>query len=273
MITFIKEIFSRRDLIRELVLKDLKVRYSRPVLGFLWAFLSPFLQVVIFYVVFSLFLKVKTEETPFFLYLMSAIFPWRFFQDAVMCTVTSLVDNRNLIRESKFTHYFIPISIVSANAVNFLPSLFILIIISSFLLKGLPVFFIFLPVVFTVHLIMAIGLSLIFSILYIKYRDIKYILETILSLLFYLTPAFYSIYLIKDSFPPLLFKAYIYNPFVGILNFYRIVLLKQFYNSVQKDIGFLSLVVVPGFFAIVVLFLGFSLYKKNQKSINDYLFY
>ena len=117
---------KKLNLIRELALKDLKIRYSRPALGFLWAFLSPILTVAIFYVIFGLVLKVKTEEAPFVLYLMSGIFPWMFFQDSIFKSITSLVDNKNLIKESNFPHYLIPVSIVMTNAIIFLPSLFII---------------------------------------------------------------------------------------------------------------------------------------------------
>lgn len=273
MFAIVQKLYARQNLIRELVLKDLKLRYSRPILGIFWAFLSPFLIVLILYVIFSLVLKVKTEEAPFFLYLMSAVFPWRFFQDSVMSSVTSLVDNKNLIRESNFPHYLIPVSIVLTNAVIFLPSLLILIVISAFVLKGLPIYTLFLPVILAVHFAMTIGLSTMLSILYVKWRDIKYILEPALLLLFYLTPVFYSIYLVKSSFSALLFKAYIYNPFVGILNLYRFSLLKGFYSLVQKDIGFLGLIVMPSCFAILFLLLGFYFYSKNKDKINDYLPY
>ena len=84
------------NLIRELAIKDLKIRYSRPMLGFLWAFLSPFLTVMIFYFVFGTLLKIKTEDVPFFLYLMSGVFPWIFFQESITRSITSLVDNKNL---------------------------------------------------------------------------------------------------------------------------------------------------------------------------------
>lgn len=120
MITIIQELFAKRNLIQELVIKDLKIRYSRPLLGFLWAFLSPFLTVAVFYVVFCVILKVEITEAPFVFYLMSAIFPWRFFQDSLMCSTTSLVDNKNLIRESNFPHYLIPLSIVFTNLIIFL---------------------------------------------------------------------------------------------------------------------------------------------------------
>jgi ABC-type polysaccharide/polyol phosphate export permease len=268
----IKEIFLRRNLIRELILKDLKVRYSRPVLGFFWVLLSPFLTVAVFYIVFSLILKVEIAEAPFVFYLMSAVFPWRFFQDSLICSATSLVDNKNLIRESNFPHYLIPFSIILTNIIIFLPSLAIL-ITTSFILKGIGILTLLLPAVLAIHFIITLGLSIMFSIFYVKWRDIKYILEVVLLLLFYLTPAFYSFYLVKASFSPLLFKVYIYNPFTIILNLYRITLWKEFYSSIEKEIGLISLIFVPIIFAIAVLLLGIYLYRKNKTSINDYLPY
>lgn len=269
----LKEISSSHYLIRELVVKNLKVRYSRPALGFFWAFLSPLFMTLIFYTFFSLILKVQIKEAPFLLYLMSAVFPWSFFQDSLMSSATSLVDNRNLIRESNIPHYLVPFSIVLANAVIFLPSLCILIITVLFILKGLPVFIIFLPAVFAIHLIITTGLSIIISILYVKCRDIKYILEAVLLLFFYSTPIFYSIDLVKSSSSPLLFKIYTYNPFVGICNLYRAALFKGFYGFIQKDTGLLSVAVVPVFFAIGIFALGIFLYRKNKTKINDYLSY
>ena len=273
MIAIIRELLSRRNLIRELVLKDLKLRYCRSTLGLFWVFLLPLTTVLIFYVVFSVFLKVKTEEAPFILYLMSAVFTWSFFHDSIVCSTTSLVDNKNLVRESGFPYYFLPISTVLANMVNFLPSLAILIITALFVLKGLPLLIIFLPFVILIQLLFTIGLSIIFSIFYVRNRDIKYIIEIILTILFYLTPIFYSIYLVKNSLPPFLFKAYIYNPLTGILIFYRSTIFKGFYGFIAKDAGFLCIIIIPACFSFIALFLGFYLYNKKKNNINDYLSY
>ncbi|MDD5097391.1 MAG: ABC transporter permease [Candidatus Omnitrophica bacterium] len=271
MKTIIKEILTRRNLIRELVLKDLKLRYHRPALGFFWAFILPLATVGVFYVVFSVFLKAKTEEAPFILYLMSAVFPWGFFYNSVVCSTTSLVDNKNLIRESKFPYYFLPLSIVLANMINFLPSLVIIAITALFVLKGLPLLIVFLPLVLLTQLLFTVGLSIVFSLLYVKYRDLKYMLEIGLTVVFYLTPAFYSIYLVKNSLPEFLFKMYLYNPFTGILIIYRAVMLKGFYGFIAKDINWLTLVITLVCFSWVTLFLGFFIYNQKKNNINDYL--
>lgn len=268
-----KEWDRNLNLIRELVIKDLKIRYSRPMLGFLWAFLSPFLTVMIFYFVFGTLLKVKTEDVPFFLYLMSGVFPWVFFQESITRSATSLMDNKSLIKESRFPHYLVPISIVVANMINYLPPLFILITSSFFILKGLPALLWLLPFILALHFLITIGLSIIVSILYIRWRDLKYFLEAVLMLLFYLTPTCYSLSVIRDSVSAILFKIYLYNPLVGILTLYRIALFKGFIKGAGAYLGLFSVLVAQIILASIIFIAVFYLYKRNKNSINDYLSY
>ncbi|RJO63723.1 MAG: hypothetical protein C4540_06480 [Candidatus Omnitrophota bacterium] len=273
MCYLLKTIIDRRSLIRELVCKDLKLRYARSRLGFLWLFLSPLLLVGIFYVVFYKFLQVRTEEMPFLLYLMSAVFPWMFFQNSLNSAITSLCDNRNLIRESGFPHYLIPLSVVLVNFIQFLPSLLILLVSSAFMRGGLPILAILLPVVLVMHFAMTLGFAILSSLLYVKARDIKYIIEMCLILLFYLTPVFYPLTLVESSLSPELFKLYMLNPFVGLISLYRVTGVKGGYYSVARFLDIQTLVLVPLFFTVFILLCSFLYYRKNKRSINDRLFY
>ncbi len=268
-----EELSIKLNLIRELALKDLKIRYSRPVLGFFWVFLTPILTVAIFYIIFGLVLNVKAAGVPFILYLMSGVFPWVFFQDSVFRSISSLVDNKNLIRDANFPHYLIPVSIVVSNAIIFLPPLLIVVFSSLFVLKGLPVFIILLPVVLIIHFIVTLLLSITFSMLYVKWRDLKYVIEAAFLLLFYLTPVFYSISMIKSSFPGILYKAYIYNPFVGLLILYRIALLKGFLGTIRGYTGFFVIALQLVIFIMLILMITVYVYRKNKGIINDYLAY
>ena len=268
-----QEIISRRDLLWQLVLRDLKVRYSRPALGLLWAFLTPFLMASTFYFIFSLLIQVRIPEAPFFLYLMTALFSWSFFQDSLATSATSLLDSRHLIKEANVPHYFIPLSITLANGINFLPALVIILIFCLAMLHGFPILILLLPFVIALHLFIAAGLSLIVSLLYIKWRDTKYILNIFLLLLLYLTPAFYSLQQVQQMMPRWLFQVYLCNPFVGILNLYRFVILKGFYQAVQRQIGFVDTVVFPAVFGILVVLLAVEFYKKEKSKINDHLAY
>jgi ABC-type polysaccharide/polyol phosphate export permease len=273
MFSIRKEIFARRGLLWQLVLKDLKVRYRRPALGFLWAFLSPFLTVLIFYLVFSCFLKVSIAEAPFVLYLMTSVFTWGFFQGSLSSSVTSLMDSRNLLKEARFPQYLIPISVVLANAINFLPVLLLLIFSSALFLRGLPIFIIALPFALIIQLAFTAGLAIMLSLVYVRWRDLKYLLDALLMLLFYLTPAFYSLSLVKDYFSPGLFSLYLANPLTGMLNFYRACLLKGFCVRMQRDIGPANTVFIPAIFAGLILLLAVWLYRRQKAKINDYLSY
>jgi len=273
MLIIIKEIFLKYNLIWELAVKDLKIRYCRPLLGFFWAFLLPFWTAIIFFVIFSLLLKSQIQEAPFLLYIMVAVFSWSFFQNSLISSVTCLTDNKNLIRESGFAHYLIPVSIVLANIINFLPALLVLLVISLCVLKGVSVYILLLPVILAIHITVTAGLAIIVSVLYVKWRDVKYVLEVVLMPLFYFTPAFYSVFLIKSILPGLLYKAYLYTPFVSILYLYRIALLKKFYSAMSNDISILISIVSSSIFAVFIFWLGTFIYKRNKNTINDHLSY
>jgi ABC-type polysaccharide/polyol phosphate export permease len=272
MFPVFREIVSRRNLVRELVVKDLKLRYSRSLLGFLWVFFLPFAIVAVFYLVFSVFLKVSTSEAPFLLYLMSAVFTWKFFQDSVVASCTSLVDNKNLIRESGFPHYFMPLSIVLSNAIIFLPALLIL-LAAAFVFSVDTALAIFLPLVFLLHFLLVLGLSIICSVIYVRFRDLKYILEVALMFLFYLTPAFYSILMVKGVLSSMLFKAYMLNPFTIMLNLYRAVTMKGFYRVVSGDFDLTSALSLEAAISFAVILGAFYYYRKSSRKINDYLAY
>lgn len=269
----IKEIFLKRNLIWELAIKDLKIRYSRPVLGFFWAFLLPFWMGIVFFVVFSLLLKAQIQEAPFLLYIMVAVFSWNFFQNSLLSSVTCLTDNKNLIRESSFAHYLIPVSIILANLINFFPALLVLSGISLYILKGISIYILWLPVILIIHVTITIGLAIIISVLYVRWRDIKYALEATLMPLFYFTPAFYSVFLIKNILPSFLYKVYIYSPLVSILYLYRLALLKEFHTAMNNEISIFISIISPLIFAIIIFWLSTFIYKKNKNIINDHLSY
>ncbi|MBM3245695.1 MAG: hypothetical protein FJZ15_07905, partial [Candidatus Omnitrophica bacterium] len=217
----IKAIFLNRSRIAGMVMKDLKLRYARPSLGVLWAFLSPIFIATVFFIVFSVILKVSIREAPYMLYLMSAVFTWRFFQESLTQSVTSLVDNKYIIKESRFPHYIIPLSITIANFINCLPSLVLLAVLTFLKTQYLSWPIIFLPAVLLLHFTVTASLASISAILYVKFRDIKNLLEVMLTALFYLTPVFYSVAYVKESFSAGIFNLYMLNPFVGILDLYR----------------------------------------------------
>ena len=268
-----KNIIQNKSLLIELIKKDIKIRYRRLSLGFFWTFLSPFLMVVIFYVIFHLFLQVKIVEAPFLAYLMSAVFTWRFFQDSCMGATTCLLDNKNLLKEAPFPHYFIPLSIVLSNMIIFFPSLILVVLCAWISTGALPIFLWILPFVVIIHLFITAALCVILSIIYVYWRDLKYALESLLTFLFYLTPFFYSLTLVKDSSSPVLFRLYLCNPLVEILNGYRIALFPNFKLALENSAGWGMIIGIPISTMIILWVIALGLYRKNKRHINDMLSY
>jgi ABC-type polysaccharide/polyol phosphate export permease len=268
----IRELINRRNFVKELVLKDIRIRYRRPVLGFLWAFLTPLAMAVIFYIVFGICLKVKIEEAPFPLYLMSALFTWRLFQDSLCVAVTCLYDNKTLLRESKIPAYLFPVAIVLLNTVTALPGFALVIALSAVRLHGVSIYIFLLPLILIIHAGITAAFSIIAAILYIRWRDIRYASEIGLTILFYATPVFYSVGLAKELLPAYAYRLYIYNPFVCILTLYRVSFIKGYTVFVGAEMIFKSLIVVV-LFAGVFLAIAGMLYKANKRYINEHISY
>lgn len=268
MFSFLKRY---KELVLKLAFADLKVRYRRPFLGFVWALITPLVMVLVFHFVFTLFLKVESREFPFYIYLMTAIFPWRFFQIAVSKANMSICDNKSLVAETNIPRILIPISVVVAELINFLPAMGLMLVI-LFVSGIVPGFFLLiLPLVVLLQIFLIIGISFFVSALQVKYRDTSYIVEIILLCFFYLTPVFYYFDSVVGSFSPLALKVYLINPLVGLISLYRISVLPGFLESINCKVSIPYLVAAPFLWSIFLFVCGKNVFKKCEQKFNDYL--
>ncbi len=266
-----RTLIQNRELLIRLALKDLRVRYRRPFLGILWSFLIPLCTIFIFQIVFSAIMRVPIGEYPFFIYLATAIFPWRFFQASVTKATTCILDNRSLIKDASFPRLLLPVSVVLAELINFLPSLCIMVAFLLFFNTNFSFLLICLPVVVLLHAIFIIGISLITSSLHVRYRDVRYIVEILLVALFYLTPVFYSLDMVVGFFKGFFLNIYLSNPLVGILNLYRVTLLHGFIDTLPEEISLFNTVGLPLFLSFFAFFAGIYVFKKHEALFGDYL--
>lgn len=250
------DIFSYRELIFNLVAKDLKVRYKTAMLGFLWALLNPLLMMVILSVVFSVFLKLKIEKYP--LFLLTALLPWHFLSQSLSIATTSIVDNANLIRKIPFPREIIPLSVIIAQFIFFLLSLMILFIFLVIFKIRLTLLILFLPLALLLQFIFILSISLITSALHTRYRDVKYIVEALLLCWFYLTPIFYPLSLVPSQFQ----RIYMLNPMACVVIIYRDVL---FYAKTPDfSIAGYTLSV-----SLVFLIVGLLIFKRTESLFAD----
>lgn len=264
------KIFQYRHLLLRLALKELKVRYKHPLLGFLWALIVPSCTVLAFLLVFQFIIKIPSDGYPFSIFLVSAIFPWNFLNFSLANTIMSILENASLIKKVYFPREIIPISIVAVNLVllifSLLPALFIL---SFFGLKFTP-YIIFLPFIILLQTFFVLGLSLAVSSLQIKYRDIKYIMEIILIFWFYLTPIFYPLSFVS-GFSGFFFKIYMLNPLAQLITLYRIALIDGYVNIISSQVNITQIVILNTVICITVFLTGLAIFRKQEPNLVDLL--
>lgn len=268
MIKQIRDLFRYRHLIWDLAIKDIKIKYRNPALGSLWAIIVPLTMVFIFKFIFSDIMKARIENYPFFIYLMTAIFPWSYFVTSVNAALESIISNRELIKKIYFPRHIIPVSVVFASLINFLPSLIVMLLFLFIFKLQFTVFLFLVPFVILLQTLLTIGCALIVSSLQVVIHDIKYIVELMLMVLLYLSPAFYPLSLIVN-FSGRLFKIYMLNPFVGIFVLYRVMFLKGFAKTLPQGVDVLGLSAWTILVSFAVFLLGLRVFKKYEERFSD----
>jgi len=192
MATVIGELLGYRALIRNLVLKDLKLKYRDSVLGLIWSLLNPLLMLVVYTVAFKFILRVETENYAYFL--LVALLPWNFFSSSLVASTQAITGNANLIKKVYFPREALPIAtvlftfsqLVLALAV-FLPAL---VLVSGVRLHWTAVLFV--PLLL-LHLLFTIGLAFILATCTVFFRDVAHLTEVAVVLLFWMTPIIYPV--------------------------------------------------------------------------------
>ena len=255
----LKEIYKYREMIYTMVRKDLRGRYKGSVLGFLWTFINPLLQLVVYYFVFSTILHIQIEK--FYLYLFVGLIPWIFFSAALTGGSISIIAQKDLIKKIYFPREVIPISYVTSSFVNMLLSfvvVFAVVIISGTHVSILGL--LCLPAIMIVEYVLCLGMAMITSAVTVYFRDLEHILGIVAMAWMYATPICYSI----EQLPKELLSIYRLNPMTPIIEAYRAVL----YEGTVPDLRTLLEAVLLG---ILFLIIGTFTFKKLSKNFAEEL--
>lgn len=198
MLPMLAEVLRYRELVRNLVLTELRLRYRRSVLGFLWTMLNPLLMMLVLTLVFSAVLRFDIRNYTVFLF--AALLPWTFFSQSVTLSLMSIVNNGSLLHKVYFPRVVLPLAAVLSNLVNFLLALVPLALLMLALGSPLTPALAYLPVAILILTIFTAGLSLVFSVLNVYFRDFTHMTEVILALIFYLSPVIYPPTVIPEKY-------------------------------------------------------------------------
>ena len=249
---FFKSLYQYRELLKTSISKDIRGKYKNSVLGIIWSFLNPLLQIAVYAIVFPLIMKSSLPN--YTVFLCCGLIPWNFFSAAISRTSFTMIENGNIIKKVFFPREILPISVTTSEAINFIIST---IIILAFVLgygMGISKFIIFYPIVLLVQYFLLIGISFIVSSVTVYFRDLQHFISIALQLLFYATPIVYA----PDSIPVDFQWILQYNPMTYIINAYRDI----FYYQQMPDFVSLGMVLVG---SLIFCVIGYLIFNKLQR--------
>jgi lipopolysaccharide transport system permease protein len=255
------ELVNYRELVGNLTIRDLKLKYKGSVLGIAWSLLNPLLMMTIYTAVFSVFLRAVTVPH-YWALVLGGLLPWVFFSNSMTSAAVSFIRSPNLITKIYFPIESLPIAGVLANFVNFLISLAVLLVILAFVgLLGPSL--ILLPIILLAHLAITLGLATAIAATTVYFRDVEHLVVIALTAWFYLTPVLYP--LDPRALPPGAGKYIGYlqlNPLSWVWDSYHSVL---FYKTWPDPTTFTLMLV----FALVSLAAGYLLFVKLRPRIPE----
>lgn len=221
---FWKKIRSREaqhlwDLLYQLVLRELKIRYKRSVLGIAWTLLNPLLQLLVFAVVFRSILQLNIPHYASSVF--GGLMVWTWFQASLTDATGAINSNSTLVRQPGFPSIILPVVVTLVHMVHFvlaLPILIMFLMIDGIIFQAVVWE---LPILMLLQLGLTVGLSYLLAALNVTFHDTKYTVSVLLQILFYATPVFYDASQIPANYQPL----YWLNPIAHLVTSYRAILI------------------------------------------------
>jgi lipopolysaccharide transport system permease protein len=249
-----KELWEYRDLFLFLVWRNVKVLYAQTILGFLWAIINPFVQIIIFTIIFGKVAKLDTGDIPYTLFLTVAIVPWTYMSGSMTASSQSLVSGQGMLGKVYFPRLIFPVTPVFSKLIDF--GISILLVVAVMIYYGINpnLNLIFLPLFLIMMVLIPIGIGLWVSSLAIRYRDVRFAMPFFLNMLIYSAPILYS----AEKIPEAYRFIYSLNPIVSVVEGYRACLLG---TAMPWEY------IIPGFIVSIILVVSGAFYFKRMERI------
>ena len=214
-------LWGYRDLLWNLVLRDLRVKYKGSTLGFGWSLLNPLLMAAVYTVAFKYIVRIQVEH--FAVFLLSGLLPWTFFGSALSAATSSVGDSAGLIRKVAFPRAMLPLGAVASQFVQFVLMYAVIVAGTSFLSVGPSWALLALLPLLALQLAFTIGMALASATAYVYFRDTRHLLEVGLQLWFWLTPVVYPLTLVPEAYR----RYFLLNPMALVVTSCQRVVLER----------------------------------------------
>ena len=246
---FFHAIAEYREYLKQSVMRDLRKKYKRSSLGYVWSMLNPLLMMTILAVVFSTLMKGKVENYPVFLF--CGIIPWGYFNGTIRSCLGTIRQNAKIIDQVPVPKFIFAVSSAIYNLVDLCLSMVPLIIIMIFTNWPIKASVLYFPMVMIPLLMMTMGVSLLVAVSNVFFEDTQHLSEVILRAVYFLCPILFP----KEMLPEWLVKWIVINPMFGIIENFRAI----FYGGTAPnfELYFINLLG-----ATVFLMFGLLVFKK-----------
>lgn len=252
---------SQRELVENLILRDVKARYKQSSLGFAWAVLNPLITSLIYWLVGSLILDVD-PKIPYPVFTMYGILYWNLFATGLSTATESLVAHLALITRVYFPREVFPISAVLSKVVDFGFGLIgIIPLLIVFQVMPSPRMLLIIPILL-IQILFTIGLGMLCACANLFYRDVRYLVQMILGLWIYLVPNLYNLEKVPEKYRSL----YLLNPMAALIEAARRLTFPQAGDDVPwKYVGIAAVT------ASVVFVVGYAAFKRQESRFAEFV--
>ena len=254
------DLWRYRELMFILAWRDVSVRYKQTVVGIVWAFIRPFLTMIVFTVLFGHIAKVQTDTAvPYALVVIGGLLPWTLFASVLGDASNSVITNANLISKVYFPRLIVPLATVLVTLIDFAVSLSILagLMIWYGVVPGWQI--LLLPAFAALALLASLGPAIWAAAVVVKYRDFRFVVPFVVQFGLYVSPVGFPSSVVPEKWRLL----YSLNPMVGIIDGFRWCIVGG--ESPVYWPGFILSLAVVGFF----LWLGISTFRRIERSFAD----
>jgi len=254
----LRRTFQYRDLVMTLVARELKVRYKRSAIGFLWTMLQPLLTMLVLQIVFSSIFRFALQN--YSVYVLAGLLFWNFFSQSIVSSMNSLRGNATLLKKLPVPQAVFPIATVAAGVVNLVLALIPLLLLLVITGHPLSPALLFLPVSISIAAIFTLGAGLLLSPLAVFFYDVVEIVAVIITMAMYATPIFYPMAILPEKY-----RWFVrFNPIRSILEVFRDPI---FYGKIPP-VSHLS---VATSVALVAFVLGYWSFRRSADRIPFYV--
>lgn len=211
------ELWQYRELLGFMAWRDVVVRYKQTVVGVGWAFLRPFLTMVVFTVLFGYIARLPSEKVPYAVLTFTALLPWQLFATAFAEIGSSIVSNLHMVSKIYFPRLILPLTSAAVATVDFFVSFIFLVILMAFYRVAPSPRIVALPLFIVLCFAFTVGMGLWFAALYVKYRDVRHFIPLIVQLGLYVSPVAFSSSVVPERWRLL----YSLNPMVAVIDGFR----------------------------------------------------